>query len=75
MVSAIIAMAKSLDMAVVAEGVETITQLQYLKDRHCDEVQGFFLSRPVKISDLHRVALAVREKLERGMGRGELLEF
>jgi diguanylate cyclase (GGDEF)-like protein/PAS domain S-box-containing protein len=74
-VSAIIAMAKSLDMAVVAEGVETITQLQYLKDRHCDEVQGFFLSRPVKISDLHRVALAVREKLERGMGRGELLEL
>jgi diguanylate cyclase len=46
-VSAIIALAHSLEMDVVAEGVETITQLDKLKDMHCDEMQGFLLGRPL----------------------------
>jgi EAL domain-containing protein (putative c-di-GMP-specific phosphodiesterase class I) len=44
---AIIAMGETLGLTVVAEGVETIEQLNYLKDQSCDEMQGFYFSRPV----------------------------
>ena len=45
--SAIIALAHSLEMDVVAEGVETESQYDKLKDMHCDEMQGFLLGRPL----------------------------
>ena len=44
---AIISMAHSLDLIVVAEGVENEAQLAFLKARQCDEVQGYLISRPV----------------------------
>lgn len=44
---AIIAMGETLGLTVVAEGVETIEQLNYLKDQSCDEMQGFYFSRPI----------------------------
>jgi EAL domain-containing protein (putative c-di-GMP-specific phosphodiesterase class I) len=43
----IIAMAHTLGMKVVAEGVETATQLQTLCDLNCDQIQGFLLARPM----------------------------
>ncbi len=46
-IKAIIAMAKSLKIKVVAEGVETEEQLSFLRSHHCDEIQGYFYSRPV----------------------------
>ncbi|APR39104.1 putative bifunctional diguanylate cyclase/phosphodiesterase [Paraburkholderia sp. SOS3] len=46
-VSAIIALAHSLDMDVVAEGVETESQYDKLKHMQCDEMQGFLLGRPL----------------------------
>jgi EAL domain-containing protein (putative c-di-GMP-specific phosphodiesterase class I) len=46
-VSAIIQMARSLGMRTIAEGVETIEQLSYLHEHHCDEIQGYYFSRPV----------------------------
>ncbi|NGY04778.1 EAL domain-containing protein [Solimonas terrae] len=46
-VSSIIAIARSLQMTVVAEGVETPGQLAYLRERGCDEVQGFLVSEAV----------------------------
>jgi diguanylate cyclase (GGDEF)-like protein len=46
-VSAIIAMAKSLRLNVIAEGVETAEQLDYLAAHGCNEVQGYFTGRPV----------------------------
>jgi diguanylate cyclase len=50
-VSAIIELAHSLQMVVVAEGVETASQLSKLKKLHCDEVQGFLLARPLNAGD------------------------
>jgi diguanylate cyclase (GGDEF)-like protein len=49
---AIVALGKSLGMTVVAEGVETQTQLRSLKLMDCDEAQGFYFSRPVSASAL-----------------------
>jgi diguanylate cyclase (GGDEF)-like protein/PAS domain S-box-containing protein len=45
--TAIIAMGRTLNLDVVAEGVETINQLEFLKTRRCDKIQGFLLSRPL----------------------------
>ena len=46
-IRAIIAMAHSLGLIVVAEGVETPLQLEYLQSQGCDEFQGFIVSKPV----------------------------
>ncbi|PZD97526.1 diguanylate cyclase [Paenibacillus sambharensis] len=46
-VSIIIAMAHSMNLEVVAEGVEEKEQLRYLQIRKCDEVQGYYFSRPI----------------------------
>jgi diguanylate cyclase (GGDEF)-like protein/PAS domain S-box-containing protein len=48
---AIIAMAHSLNLSVLAEGVETDGQLTRLREEGCDEVQGYLFSRPVSASD------------------------
>jgi diguanylate cyclase len=54
LVDAIIAMAKSLGLATVAEGVETDAQWQYLRDRDADQVQGYLFCKPLSIIDLER---------------------
>ncbi len=54
--SAIIALAHSLDKMVVAEGVETREQLQFLHDRHCDQAQGFYYTKPLLADDFERYA-------------------
>ena len=51
-VEAMIAMAHSLGLRVVAEGVEEKAQVDFLMARHCDEVQGFFWAHPLKAEDL-----------------------
>jgi diguanylate cyclase (GGDEF)-like protein/PAS domain S-box-containing protein len=44
---AIITMAHSLKLTVIAEGVETMEQLSYLRRHHCDQIQGYLFSRPL----------------------------
>jgi diguanylate cyclase (GGDEF)-like protein/PAS domain S-box-containing protein len=56
---AIISMAHSLKLQVVAEGVETRAQLEYLRRSRCDEIQGYFYSKPLppdELSELVRSA-------------------
>jgi diguanylate cyclase (GGDEF)-like protein len=50
--AAVIAMAGSMNLGVVAEGVETGAQLNFLKRKHCGEVQGYYLSKPLPSSDM-----------------------
>jgi diguanylate cyclase (GGDEF)-like protein/PAS domain S-box-containing protein len=49
---AIISMAHSLKLQVVAEGVETRAQLEYLRRSRCDEIQGYFYSKPLPPDEL-----------------------
>ncbi len=56
-VSAVIAMAHNLRLKVVAEGVETPEQIRFLRERHCDEVQGYLISRPIPPDQVCEFAL------------------
>jgi EAL domain-containing protein (putative c-di-GMP-specific phosphodiesterase class I) len=44
-------MAHGLGLTVVAEGVESETQLEYLRKRGCDECQGFLFSQPLRAAE------------------------
>jgi EAL domain-containing protein (putative c-di-GMP-specific phosphodiesterase class I) len=58
--TAIITMGRSLNLRVIAEGIETAESLAFLKKSACDEAQGFFLGRPVSAPDfakLHEVPI------------------
>jgi EAL domain-containing protein (putative c-di-GMP-specific phosphodiesterase class I) len=52
--AAIIAMGHSLDLDVIAEGVETQDQLGYLRSLWCDEVQGYLLSHPLDVEECNQ---------------------
>jgi len=47
----IISMAKSLNLKVIAEGVENAEQMLFLQEHDCDEVQGYYFSRPLAVDD------------------------
>ncbi|MBW3497051.1 MULTISPECIES: bifunctional diguanylate cyclase/phosphodiesterase [Janthinobacterium] len=60
-VTAIIAMAHSLHLKVVAEGVETLRQVEFLRTAGCDNVQGFFFARPMTAAQLTALLLERRD--------------
>lgn len=69
-VRAAIAMAQGLDIEVAAEGIETVSQLEFLKSCNCDLAQGFLISRPMqveKVSAILRSEIAGTTLLSRGM--------
>lgn len=69
-IRAAIAMARGLDIEVAAEGVETLTQLEFLKGCDCDLAQGFLISRPMqphKVAAILRSEIAGTRLLARGM--------
>ena len=59
---AVIALGQRLGIETVAEGVETETQLAFLRDEGCDFVQGYLLGRPLPAADTERM-------LESALGR------
>lgn len=52
---AIISMAHSLKLDVIAEGVENAAQLAYLRSYHCDQIQGFYFSPPLAVPELEKM--------------------
>ncbi|MFT4189986.1 MAG: EAL domain-containing protein [Comamonas sp.] len=60
-VSAIVSLAHALEMLVTAEGVETAGQAEALKRLDCDDVQGYWFSRPLAPQALERVLMAIAE--------------
>ncbi len=54
-VTAIIAMGRSLNLRIIAEGIETEEGLAFLKKSTCDEAQGFFLGQPVSAGDFAKL--------------------
>jgi diguanylate cyclase (GGDEF)-like protein/PAS domain S-box-containing protein len=55
LVTAIINMAQSLDMKVIAEGVDSLEKLNFLKQKGCDHYQGFYFSRPITGNEFIRL--------------------
>jgi EAL domain-containing protein (putative c-di-GMP-specific phosphodiesterase class I) len=53
-VHSLLSMARSLDVEVIAEGVETSAQAAWLRSEHCDEAQGHLYSRPLSAADFAR---------------------
>lgn len=53
-VKAIVSLARNLGLKVVAEGIETTTQLEKLKDLHCEGGQGYYFAAPMNFTDLRK---------------------
>ncbi|PRO67093.1 EAL domain-containing protein [Alkalicoccus urumqiensis] len=68
-VSFIMQLAKRLNLSVTAEGVETEDQMQTLLDLQCEELQGYFLSRPVPIRQLKKAVAQVHAHLKEAESR------
>jgi EAL domain-containing protein (putative c-di-GMP-specific phosphodiesterase class I) len=72
-IKAIIAMAHSLNMEVIAEGVETEDQLAFLQSQKCDKIQGYLFSRPVsawefsKLLEKGKNSSPIIQRLEKGI--------
>ena len=76
--NAIISMSKSLGLKVVAEGVEDLAQLSFLRERQCDEYQGYLFSRPLSAEDaaskLRSLSVTTPERSEIDAGERTVLE-
>lgn len=62
-VSAVVAMSKQLSLKTVAEGVETLAQLEFLSRLDCDEYQGYLFSKPIPAAEVPPLILAHRLSL------------
>ncbi len=65
-VRTIISMSHNLGLSVIAEGVETQRQLDFLRAQHCDEIQGYILSVPLPAAQVTNMLLAEQQKIANG---------
>jgi len=70
-VEAIFAMASSLNLEVIAEGVETRKQFDHLNACHCSEIQGFYFSRPQSAESLSSFMRGGWAQTDAGLCLGE----
>jgi EAL domain-containing protein (putative c-di-GMP-specific phosphodiesterase class I) len=56
--AAIIGLGRTLDLNVIAEGVETDAQVGFLQDHHCNEMQGYYFSRPIPAEEFAKLLRA-----------------
>ncbi|MDI1253058.1 EAL domain-containing protein [Thermomonas sp.] len=57
-VAAIISMSRSLGLKTIAEGVETVEQLEFLREQGCDEAQGYYFSKPLPVAKMDALLAA-----------------
>ncbi|MHB1203995.1 MAG: sensor domain-containing protein [Rhodospirillaceae bacterium] len=62
-VEAVVRLGQSMGLTVVAEGVETLAQLQFLQGLGCDEIQGYYISKPLAPEDFRRFVTGFDFKL------------
>ena len=65
-IRAIVAMARSLNLQMIAEGVEQPEQLEFLQQQGCYQYQGYLFSKPVPLLEFHDLLLASRSRNEEG---------
>lgn len=61
---AVIAMTNSMDVKLLAEGVETLEQLEFLKHSNCNEIQGYYISKPMSAGMLEQEINDVESRLD-----------
>ena len=57
----ILNLAKQMHLKVVAEGVETLEQVLFLKEHHCDEIQGYYFHKPMSVEDFEQLIIKMEE--------------
>jgi len=73
---AILGLSRKLGLGVIAEGVETRTQLHLLRQQGCQDIQGFLVGKPMAAADTERMispAPAARQSVQRGARRAEAI--
>ena len=65
-VRTVISMSHNLGLSVIAEGVETQRQLDFLRAQHCDEIQGYLLSVPLPAQQVTGMLIAEQKKIANG---------
>lgn len=64
-IRAIILLGSSLSLKIIAEGVETQEQLEFLRSQHCDEIQGFYFYKPLSVNEFEKLFQQTdRQKIE-----------
>ena len=58
----IVLLGKSLGLTVLAEGVETEQQLEFLANQMCDEVQGYYFHKPMPAEELKKILLTQADR-------------
>jgi diguanylate cyclase (GGDEF)-like protein/PAS domain S-box-containing protein len=66
--AAIMAMARQLGLKVVAEGVELEEQLEFLRRHNCDQIQGYFFSKPLPAKEFEKLVVAHSDRYEKAAG-------
>ena len=68
----VIALGKSFNYKIIAEGVETKEQLEFLKELNCDLIQGFYYSKPMPAEDFAKYYLDLEKKAKKKANNGEV---